>query len=62
MQIGDKENMGAKTEYGQLAGKILDEYMKGFQKRNPTLKVFSAHLHMDVIWSKVLRMYCVHSV
>ena len=47
VQIGDKENMGAKTEDGQLAGKILDEYMKGFQKRNPTLKVFSAHLHMD---------------
>ena len=47
VQIGDKDNMGAKTEDGQLAGKILDEYMKGFQKRNPTLKVFSAHLHMD---------------
>lgn len=47
VQIGDKDNMGTKTEDGQLAGKILDEYMKGFQKRNPTLKVFSAYLHMD---------------
>ena len=47
VQIGDKDNMGAKTEDGQLAGKILDEYMKGFQKRTPTLKVFSAYLHMD---------------
>lgn len=27
--------------------KILDEYMKGFQERNPTLRVFAAHLHMD---------------
>jgi hypothetical protein len=30
-----------------LAAKILDEYMQDFQKRNPTLRVFSAHLHMD---------------
>ena len=47
VQIGDKDNMGAKTEYGQLAGKILDEYMKSFAERNPYLYVYSAHLHMD---------------
>ena len=47
VQIGDKDNMGAMTEYGQVAKKILDEYMKGFQDRNPNLYVFSAHLHMD---------------
>ena len=47
VQIGDKDNMGAMTENGQLAKKILDEYMKGFQDRNPYLYVFSAHLHMD---------------
>ena len=47
IQIGDKDNMGAETENGQLAKKILDEYMKGFQDRNPNLYVFSAHLHMD---------------
>ena len=47
LQIGNKDNMGAKTEDGQLAAKILDEYMQGFQRRNPTLRVFSAHLHMD---------------
>ena len=39
--------MGAKTEDGRLAAKILDEYMQDFQRRNPTLRVFSAHLHMD---------------
>ena len=39
--------MGAETEEGRLAAKIRDEYMKDFQKRNPTLRVFSAHLHMD---------------
>lgn len=47
LQIGDKDNMGAKTENGQLTGKVLNEYMQDFQQRNPTLKVFSAYLHMD---------------
>ncbi len=47
LQIGDKDNMGAKTENGQLAAKVLDEYMRNFQRRNPTLRVFSAYLHMD---------------
>lgn len=47
LQIGNKDDMGAKTEDGQLAAKILDEYMQDFQRRNPTLRVFSAHLHMD---------------
>ena len=47
LQIGDKDNMGAKTENGQLAAKVLDKYMWGFQRRNPTLRVFSAYLHMD---------------
>lgn len=47
LQIGDKDNMGAKTENGQLAAKVLDKYMQDFQRRNPMLKVFSAYLHMD---------------
>ena len=47
VQIGNKDNMGAKTEDGQLAAKVLDEYMQGFQQRNPTLRVFAAYLHMD---------------
>ena len=47
LQIGDKDNMGAKTENGQLAAKVLDKYMQDFQQRNPTLRVFSAYLHMD---------------
>ena len=47
IQIGDKDNMGSGTMEGQLAAKILDEYMKGFQERNPTLRVFAAHLHLD---------------
>lgn len=47
LQIGDKDNMGAKTENGQLSAKVLDKYMQDFQRRNPTLRVFSAYLHMD---------------
>ena len=44
---GYKENMSAESENGTLARQILDEYYRGFQERNPQLKVFSAHLHMD---------------
>ena len=47
IQIGNKDNMNATSENGQLARQILDEYMQSFQQRNPTLRVFSAHLHMD---------------
>ena len=47
LQIGDKENMSAESESGQLAKQILDEYYWDFQERNPNLYVFSAHLHMD---------------
>ena len=46
-QVGNKENMAAESEDGQLAAKILDDFMQSFQDRNPHLKVFSAHLHMD---------------
>mgnify|MGYP001359527208 CR=1 FL=1 len=46
-QIGNKDDMSAQSENGELAKKILDEFMKNFQQRNPNLKVFSAHLHMD---------------
>ena len=47
LQIGDKENMSAESENREIARQILDEYYRGFKERNPQLKVFSAHLHMD---------------
>ena len=47
LQVGNKDDMSAEGEDGQLAAAVLDEYMKGFQERNPQLRVFSAHLHMD---------------
>ena len=46
-QVGNIENMSAVSEDGQLAAKVLDEFMQSFQERNPNLRVFSAHLHMD---------------
>jgi len=47
LQIGNCNDMNSKTDDGLLAQKILDEYMENFQNRNPSLKIFSAHLHMD---------------
>jgi len=46
-QVGKMENMSAASDDGQLAVKVLDEFMQSFQERNPNLRVFSAHLHMD---------------
>lgn len=46
-QIGNMEDMSATGEHAELARTVLDEYYQGFQERNPYLRVFSAHLHMD---------------
>ena len=47
LQVGNRDDMSADSEEGQLAAAVLEEYMKDFQERNPQLRVFSAHLHMD---------------
>lgn len=47
VQIGNKDDMSAVSEHGELAKRILDEYFQSFEARNPNLYVFSAHLHMD---------------
>ncbi len=47
LQIGNREDTGSETEFGERAKDALDEYYRGFQARNPNLYVFSAHLHMD---------------
>ena len=46
-QIENCEDTAVGTSEGNLAVKVLDEYMKDFQKRNPTLRVFSCYLHQD---------------
>ena len=47
IQIGNCDDMSAVGENAELAKEILDEYYEDFQERNPYLRVFSAHLHMD---------------
>ncbi len=47
LQVGNKDDMSADSDEGRLAATVLDEYMRAFQERNPNLRVFSAHLHMD---------------
>lgn len=46
-QIGNNKDMTAGTPEGDLAVKVLDEYMQDFQRRNPTLRVFCCYLHQD---------------
>lgn len=46
-QIGNNKDMAAGTPEGELAVKVLDEYMRDFQRRNPTLRVFCCYLHQD---------------
>ena len=47
LQIGNKDDMAAVSEDGELAAKVLEENIQNFQNRNPNLRVFSAYLHMD---------------
>ena len=47
IQIGNKDDMASDSYMGDAAKRILDEYFQGFLERNPNLRVFSAHLHMD---------------
>jgi hypothetical protein len=47
IQIGNKDDMSAVGDHAELAMTVLNEYYLSFQERNPSLRVFSAHLHMD---------------
>ena len=47
VQIGNREDTNSKSADSEIAVSILDEYMKHFQERNPNLRIFSAHLHLD---------------
>jgi len=45
--VGCKNTCPVGSENGKFAAKILDEYMIGFQERNPSFYVFNAVLHLD---------------
>ena len=47
IQFGSIHNAPCGSERGEIAKKMLDDYMNSFQKRNPNLHVFNAILHMD---------------
>lgn len=47
VQIGNKNDFGIGKQTTRLAEKALDNYVSTFQKRNPYLRVFSAHMHLD---------------
>lgn len=47
VMFGNSENCGVDTENWETAVKLLDEYMREFEKRNPNLKVFNAVMHLD---------------
>ena len=47
VQVGTMFSCNVRTEDGAVAAKILDEYMKDFQSRNPNLYVFNAVMHLD---------------
>ena len=47
IQVGNKFDCHTTSEQGKTAKKILNEYMQGFEERNPNLYVFNAVLHLD---------------
>lgn len=47
VQIGNKNDFGIDKKTAEFAEKALGNYVSTFQKRNPYLRVFSAHMHLD---------------
>lgn len=47
VQVGTMYTCPVASDDGKTASKILDEYMRGFEERNPNLYVFNAVLHLD---------------
>ena len=46
-QIGNKDDTPSNSAEGEQAKQMLEEYYHGFAERNKSLRVFSAHIHMD---------------
>ena len=46
-QIGNNEDTRCGTPEAELTTKALTEFVQGFQKRNPQLRVFNAVIHLD---------------
>ncbi|MCL2071987.1 MAG: plasmid recombination protein [Oscillospiraceae bacterium] len=47
IQFGDSETASIGSENGETAKKMLDQYVRNFEKRNPQMRIFNAVLHAD---------------
>lgn len=47
VQVGNMQDSHVGTKEGDIARDVIDDYMKGFEERNPNLYVFNAVLHLD---------------
>ena len=47
VQVGNMQDCPVGSELGDVAKKILDDYMLSFSERNPNLYVFNAVMHLD---------------
>ena len=47
VQFGDMDTCGQGSGRWEEAKLMLDDYIRGFEKRNPNLKVFNAVMHLD---------------
>ena len=64
VQVGTMYSCPVGSAEGETAAKILDEYMRDFERRNPNVYVFNAVLHLDeatphlhIDWIPVARDY-----
>lgn len=64
VQVGTMYSCPVGSADGETASKILDEYMRGFEQRNPNIYVFNAVLHLDeatphlhIDWIPIARDY-----
>lgn len=46
IQVGDKNDFSSKQDF-EKANEILEEWLSGFEKRNPNLKIYNAVIHND---------------
>jgi hypothetical protein len=47
VQVGNRDDMGVGSPNERLAKRILEDYLRRFEERNPNLFVFNEVLHMD---------------
>lgn len=47
IQVGDKDDFGLGSINKKVVNKVLEEYFKEFEKRNPNLKIYNAVIHND---------------